>query len=300
MIVPNSSISANKMLPLQKIITFNSTTWVSNYSWRPSKLFEGADMLLAIIIRSLSDKPIVLTTIYHKWYNEYRGCLFKCVKYTEATNSKIDGSIPKLPSEFVVSILSDMKQKAGSHLLPEMFSETSSHILYYFRAVQYWFKILDREPVFEEDGIHKVTGEMKPLKFESISKRNAAISILSSNLFFLNYIIWSSCQVVNSRDFNISINMEDMSKKELEELAILGESLQDDYQRHSHVKERNYSKKGRVFTMKKQHFFIKYSKPIIDEIDKVLASHYGFTEEELDFIINYDIKYRMGEELNEE
>ena len=36
---------------------------------------------------------------------------------------------------------------------------------------------------------------------------------------------------------------------------------------------------------------------IIDETDKVLAAHYGFTEEELDFIINYDIKYRMGEEL---
>ena len=32
----------------------------------------------------------------------------------------------------------------------------------------------------------------------------------------------------------------------------------------------------------------------IDEIDTVLARHYGFTEEELDFIINYDIKYRMG------
>jgi len=29
-------------------------------------------------------------------------------------------------------------------------------------------------------------------------------------------------------------------------------------------------------------------------IDVVLARHYGFTEEELDFIINYDIKYRMG------
>ncbi len=36
------------------------------------------------------------------------------------------------------------------------------------------------------------------------------------------------------------------------------------------------------------------SKPIIDEIDSVLARHFGFTEEELDFIINYDIKYRMG------
>jgi hypothetical protein len=38
------------------------------------------------------------------------------------------------------------------------------------------------------------------------------------------------------------------------------------------------------------------SKPITDEIDHVLARHYGFTDEELDFIINYDIKYRMGKE----
>ena len=29
-------------------------------------------------------------------------------------------------------------------------------------------------------------------------------------------------------------------------------------------------------------------------LDWVLAAHYGFTDEELDFIINYDIKYRMG------
>jgi len=32
----------------------------------------------------------------------------------------------------------------------------------------------------------------------------------------------------------------------------------------------------------------------------VLAKHYGFTDEELDFIINYDIKYRMGRRAGEE
>ena len=42
------------------------------------------------------------------------------------------------------------------------------------------------------------------------------------------------------------------------------------------------------------------SKPIIDEIDRVLAAHYGFTDEELDFIINYDIKYRMGRNAESE
>jgi len=31
-----------------------------------------------------------------------------------------------------------------------------------------------------------------------------------------------------------------------------------------------------------------------------LVKHNGFMEEELDFIINYDIKYRMGDELNAE
>lgn len=30
----------------------------------------------------------------------------------------------------------------------------------------------------------------------------------------------------------------------------------------------------------------------------LLAKHHGFTEEELNFIINYDIKYRMGDKLN--
>jgi hypothetical protein len=31
-----------------------------------------------------------------------------------------------------------------------------------------------------------------------------------------------------------------------------------------------------------------------------LDRHYGFTEEELDFIINYDIKYRMGRDAEDE
>ena len=81
---------------------------------------------------------------------------------------------------------------------------------------------------------------------------------------------------------------------------MLGIKLESDYQKHSHIKERNYSKKGRVFTMQKQHFFIKFSKSVIDEIDNQLANYYNLTKEELDFIINYDIKYRLGDELNEE
>ena len=41
------------------------------------------------------------------------------------------------------------------------------------------------------------------------------------------------------------------------------------------------------------------SKEILDDLDGLVARHYGFTEEELDFIINYDIKYRMGRDADD-
>jgi len=61
--------------------------------------------------------------------------------------------------------------------------------------------------------------------------------------------------------------------------------------------EAKYEATGKV---EYDQFFPRKSKPIIDEIDRVLAQHYGFTAEELDFIINYDIKYRMGKDTSDE
>jgi len=70
-----------------------------------------------------------------------------------------------------------------------------------------------------------------------------------------------------------------------------------DIKNNSKMLTMNYKKLG---TLQIQCTYPKYSKKIIDEIDHVLAQHYGFTDEELDFIINYDIKYRMGAEAEGE
>ena len=43
-----------------------------------------------------------------------------------------------------------------------------------------------------------------------------------------------------------------------------------------------------------EQFKVAPSKPLIDQIDRVLAEHYGLDADELDFVVNYDIKYRMG------
>ena len=60
----------------------------------------------------------------------------------------------------------------------------------------------------------------------------------------------------------------------------------DDYRANSTITTR--------YNCEYQTFYPAVSKPVIDRIDAVLAKHYGFTAEELDFIQNYDIKYRLG------
>jgi hypothetical protein len=76
------------------------------------------------------------------------------------------------------------------------------------------------------------------------------------------------------------------------------------------INERRYRRlKGKTLKQILLHRFLNqygYDKgaitasAIIDEIDGVLAKHYAFTDEELDFIVNYDIKYRMGRDAGEE
>jgi len=295
MILPNSSISASKMSPLQKIFcNKRDTTWISNFAWRPSKLFDGADMLLAIIITARDeDYSLTFASRYHKWYSQYRDYLFQNIAYQNVSTWIRPGTIPKPPDLFSI-ILQKLTNKS-KRILSDHFSQTiKPHTIFYFRAVQYWIKILDNPPLFEEDGISVVTSEMKSIYCSSDELRYILVSILSSSLFFVYYITYASCQVINNRDFDLSFDIRNLLPQHRKLLVDLSCHLQQDYQNNSKIIERNYSKRGRKFTMRKQHFYVKESKPIIDEIDRVLAKHYGFTDEELDFIINYDIKYRMG------
>ena len=99
----------------------------------------------------------------------------------------------------------------------------------------------------------------------------------------------------NLKDYMIfAFRFKSHSATENEILEKLGQKYIKSLDDFSESKEIS-AKHGKVL---QKQYYVRKSKPIIDEIDKVLAKHYGFTEEELDFIINYDIKYRMGDELN--
>jgi hypothetical protein len=68
---------------------------------------------------------------------------------------------------------------------------------------------------------------------------------------------------------------------------------------------RSSSKQKSITT--KQGYLIEYDeinaakeKHLIEAVDGLLAKGYGLTDEELDFVVNYDIKYRLGADADED
>ena len=122
--------------------------------------------------------------------------------------------------------------------------------------------------------------------------------IYLSSLFFWYYICFADCRNLNKREvYSFPCSIDEVKNKEKRILIDFSEKLQRNLQENSYFLDMKFQKYG---LLKTQIFNPKLSKLIIDEIDKVLAQHYGFTDEELDFIVNYDIKYRMGGELEGE
>ena len=71
----------------------------------------------------------------------------------------------------------------------------------------------------------------------------------------------------------------------------LGADLMSDLNANSEVRRMRF--KHDELTV--QCIIPKASKPVIDEIDGALAEHYGLSAIVRNLLINYDIKYRMGQ-----
>lgn len=178
-------------------------------------------MLLAIWIVCQDNLGACFSTRYHRWSAEFRDHLFPTLQYSEVSALVSEFRIPKLPDQVAARIFEKCRTLAGTHTL-NRFVTTGRNKLYYFRAVLYWFKVLIKPPVMEEDGIQTPTGEMKELGFDSKAERDAALCLMASNLFAMNYVIWSSCQVVNSPDLMFPVNLKaltDIFGEKISELA---------------------------------------------------------------------------------
>ena len=152
----------------------------------------------------------------------------------------------------------------------------------------HFLQILDFVPViYDSSGSQRPPTELKVLHFDCLLNRDSALALLNSSLFSWMVQCHSDCRNLNRREVEL-IRLDLADSACLERLALTAHRLMDDILNKSEMKKQG--------SLTIQQTFPRQSKSIIDEIDTVLAEHYGFTDEELDFIINYDLKYRMGRE----
>lgn len=289
-IVPLPSINTSAMEPLQKIVKPSATNkkdvWISAFDERPSSLFEGVDQRLIIeIIKSKSSNPKLYSSKINRWNRDCRNQIFVNLNYSIHNENvkSLTSSILKLSdSKFESNILPNYyKNKPISLLINDA---ARNRVFYRTAGGRYWKTFLD-----ETFGTGTVSEKSTGFNFSNY----AAIAIFSSDFFWWHY----SCHfdMFNLKDYMIfGYRISNINDATIEQLHDLGREYVASVQDNAELKTISSKTQG---TVEQKQYVVRKSKPIIDQIDTVLAEHYGFTEAELDFIINYDIKYRMGKAL---
>jgi hypothetical protein len=295
MIVQLPIVCTDRMQPLQKeLLEKSSSIWFSNFDDRPARLFDGLEHIRATIF--LTQKEICNTnmrysTTYNRWYSEFRPKLFEMLSFTESSDFFMAGTIPKIGQKTAKMVREIIAPFAP--LRNNFTSAYKSVSVYFHNAPQYWIRAMNFAPYFwnERNGEH-ISTQVKILSLPSKNDAAIIVAALNSSVFYWWFLILSDCRHLNMREIeNFPLGLERFSEAAKMQLIVLTNDLMRDMKQHKQRKHCQYKTTGKVVY---DEFYPKNSKSIIDKIDTVLAQHYGFTDEELDYIINYDIKYRMG------
>jgi len=296
MIVPVSSVSGQAYAPLTRLF-LDRCCWVSSYSNRPAKLFAGVEQRLTIFLTWNQRKGEVLSSPYQHWFEaeredlwerrERRFLLFQRLCYVSASI----WPHPHLPvksgsaiAEAVFARLSCAKERLG------LLSTNGSYATWVHDGPTYWIRALPFQP--NAGRASERSNHYRSISVASASLANLVAAVVSSSTFYFFFKLISNCRDLGYKEWS-QFPFGACTQKQAKLLAELGAQLGKRLKATAGVRQRRYAS-GLV---EYEEYYPSRAKHIIDQIDQVLAKHYGFTDEELDFIINYDIKYRMGREV---
>ena len=102
----------------------------------------------------------------------------------------------------------------------------------------------------------------------------------------------SNCRDLTTREpKNIRVDIDKFTATDTSKFKALTLQLMANYKKHCKVQ----IDKRRGGTTTYEKVYPRHGKSIIDEIDDVLAIHYGFTREEGEYIKRFDEKFRMDD-----
>jgi hypothetical protein len=281
------------MQSLRTQLSANATVFHVSFSTRPQKLFDGAEQRLTIYVTTSSDEQSIYAGGYLKWYADARDSLFQTICFTRTLEGpNRNGIWPKIEVPITQAIIAKIRQQNSQIGLAALGHDRM--LFYKNTGLRYFNTVSLVAPKC------KINGKDAPSSRETVLSLKkewvaAVHTLLMSSTFFVFYQAMTNCRDLNPSDiltFPIPVGLE--TSQRLRDLSM---AVENDCQAKSRVLTMNNKLTGKV---ELQSLSPAKSKPIIDDIDRELAVHYGFTETELDYIINYDFKFRTAMDSEEE
>lgn len=291
-IVPVSLPSTDRMEPLRMHLAGQHSVHHVSFSTRPSKLFDGAEQRLTIYLQTPSTKPAIYSGGYMKWYKEERAHLFEIISFTQAPALANRHNIwPKIRGQQCLDIF--QKMLAFSSLAQSNMLGPGARLYYKNTGIRYFNTVTLRSPKCWINGEAAVSSRETILN--TLPKYMHVVhTFLLSTIFFMYWETTTNCRDLNPADIHyVPIPPLNLEASKLDSLSL--------------EIERDYISKGKILHMNNkltgavdlESLTPARSKSWIDRIDYELAIYYGFSPEQLDFIQNFEIKYRLGADEDE-
>ncbi|MEF8708694.1 MAG: hypothetical protein V5B38_07420 [Candidatus Accumulibacter propinquus] len=193
--------------------------------------------------------------------------------------SKIDGQVG-------LSILSKLK---SSRVVDILTSKSSEYKVFYQEACRYWAKSSTFAPRFIRNGEAVDQPHGRTIGLSDTAPAGFVNCLLNSSLFYWYYSTLADCEHINDslvRGFPLPA---DWSRTDW---AALPEGI-DGELRRSAVPKKIRTKQGHVIEY--DEIDGKSARDVIIQADVALTRHFGLSDIEVDYLVNYDIKYRMGQ-----
>ena len=284
-IVPISLTSSDSLTGVHRLLMNNcDIIHISSYSVRPKPVFENAVVNTSILLLKKTETPCqhLYSTKMHRRRNEFDlQKLIDNLQFVDVNGQTLYGRIPKIGSEIEKTILNKLfkQTKLGSFI-----KTSGSPIIYRFAGGRY-FKVVTN--------YSNGSSAERTIYFANKKIANAVGCILSSNLSFWFYQIFSDN--LNWKTYEIeNFTIPQLTTENIEYLYKLYSRYLTDIEAKANVRTTSGESTYNVDSFKE--YKIVRSKGIIDEIDDYICPLYGLTQEETDFIKNYELEFRLAGE----
>ncbi|WP_049969774.1 Eco57I restriction-modification methylase domain-containing protein [Haladaptatus cibarius] len=268
---------------------------IACFAKRPTKVFEGAEVRIAIITGKKADieEGDILTSEYLRFSKNDRDERFSILEYQDVDGlilrDKIGGSsgkyevLPKIGNEMIRNILLKLREnsrgQSSTVFRERILDDETEYVVWRREGLDYW-----TNPMLGE--LYSAR-EVKPMYFETELEQRGGFLLISSSLFYLYWVVYGNMHHLNWGQIEAFPfpSHEELEKHE-KEIFELSEEL--------------WTGMKQGFNKELNQFNYQPLKPTINKAEKIFGEIYDLSKDEVRYLQKYHSQYGRSGSDNEQ